>query len=651
MHDRAISVPKAAQIAQATKRQLTELNERLQELSTSTELTGWVTNYYINLSGNTVDLNNPSRYENQYRYLVADCTPGESFIINGAGGSGPRLWGFIDSSNNVLSKALSSAVGDGLILTAPANSAKLIINDHMTGGKCYRGKPLQMIVGDNSNGIKSVEQADSFMGKYGLGEVYCASVRDAYPNDGYYVSAGGVRTGGASYHVCGLFPISAFADYTLIYSADFVSSAYPVGAFGADGTFLGTYPTTAPSETGVNNIKISDVAALYPSAKFFAVTESAVTAILTTGAAEKGSLFPVDLSVSFAAETAGSYNSNLLGMVSLGTGRYILKWVQETDTRKNILDSRLCPVYVNSSNVATYYHLTVENVVWDAGERYWVIDIETAGIYRFYFWGNQLTEAVTISGINLYSADSELGKIYLTKAEMQNKDDTLMAFPSMFQKIGFIGDSWTAGSLYGSNNQHVMTDFDASYASQMCRIIGSTPHCFAKGGLSAREWIDDTEIGLPALITTERQDLYWLNMGINDAGEINDGTGETGVGNPSDYDNGVTGTFCYYYGRIISEIKTYSPNSKIVVCDILQRSLYMVKIANVLPALCEYYGVPLVRMYDDAFYRSVKTASLIVGSHPTVAMHSGMALANIRLLSKCIREQSAYFNTFLPITN
>lgn len=35
MHDRAISVPQAAQIAQATKRQLTELNERLEELENS----------------------------------------------------------------------------------------------------------------------------------------------------------------------------------------------------------------------------------------------------------------------------------------------------------------------------------------------------------------------------------------------------------------------------------------------------------------------------------------------------------------------------------------------------------------------------------------------------------------------------------------
>ena len=94
----------------------------------------------INLSagvGNTVDLT-PEDVSG-YRYAIVDCKEGDNFTISGRGGSNPRLWGFIDSNNVLLSVSGEGKIEDGLILTAPKNATKLIVNDRKTDKISYMG--------------------------------------------------------------------------------------------------------------------------------------------------------------------------------------------------------------------------------------------------------------------------------------------------------------------------------------------------------------------------------------------------------------------------------------------------------------------------------------------------------------------------------
>lgn len=98
-------------------------------------------NYYIGLGsvgiGNIVNMT-PSNL-GDYRYAEVKCSAGDVFIINGEGGANPRLWGFADSDNMLLSVADAYAKAKDYRLVAPPNSAKLIINDLKTGGTCYKG--------------------------------------------------------------------------------------------------------------------------------------------------------------------------------------------------------------------------------------------------------------------------------------------------------------------------------------------------------------------------------------------------------------------------------------------------------------------------------------------------------------------------------
>lgn len=72
-----------------------------------------------------------------FSYGIMDCLPGDKFVVNGEGTYAPRLWGFIDSSNKLLSVAAINAIGTDLLLTAPTNAVKIIINSK-TNGQSYK---------------------------------------------------------------------------------------------------------------------------------------------------------------------------------------------------------------------------------------------------------------------------------------------------------------------------------------------------------------------------------------------------------------------------------------------------------------------------------------------------------------------------------
>ena len=87
----------------------------------------WVRYKYIKTNGTTVDVNSPvDGYANSY--VILSCSEGDTFVVTGTGGSGARLYYFTDSNYNVLVKASSSYVTANEIITAPANTAYLIVN-------------------------------------------------------------------------------------------------------------------------------------------------------------------------------------------------------------------------------------------------------------------------------------------------------------------------------------------------------------------------------------------------------------------------------------------------------------------------------------------------------------------------------------------
>lgn len=93
--------------------------------------------YYLNTSGQTVDL---SRfiYDPNFNCHVIPCQEGDTFTINALGGSAPLAWVFAQNDGVILEKTTAADVSD-YVTVAPANAAWLIINDK--GGRTsYSGK-------------------------------------------------------------------------------------------------------------------------------------------------------------------------------------------------------------------------------------------------------------------------------------------------------------------------------------------------------------------------------------------------------------------------------------------------------------------------------------------------------------------------------
>lgn len=95
-------------------------------------------NAYIAFNGSTADIDSPVSQAEYVAYVVP-CAEGDKFAISAVGGIAPRAYGFIDGESNVLLAANASVSVSNLILTAPADSAYLIINDKSGAEQYYGG--------------------------------------------------------------------------------------------------------------------------------------------------------------------------------------------------------------------------------------------------------------------------------------------------------------------------------------------------------------------------------------------------------------------------------------------------------------------------------------------------------------------------------
>lgn len=88
-----------------------------------------IDNYYINDTNGV--LNNPTSGSG-WRYIKAPAKEGDIFIVTTRGVANPSGYYFADSGNNVLEKDTTSSLLENHILTAPANTAWLVLNTNTT---------------------------------------------------------------------------------------------------------------------------------------------------------------------------------------------------------------------------------------------------------------------------------------------------------------------------------------------------------------------------------------------------------------------------------------------------------------------------------------------------------------------------------------
>lgn len=242
-------------------------------------------------------------------------------------------------------------------------------------------------------------------------------------------------------------------------------------------------------------------------------------------------------------------------------------------------------------------------------------------------------------------------------AEDENYSDI-----SMFERFGVVGDSFASGVIYTGTETGDTPHYALSWVSNLARQSGVEGVSYAYGGLSTKTWLTNSTYGLPKLLSDINGGnpcgLYILCLGINDSNSSRNPGGLSYLGSSADIDDSDytqnADSFWGNYGRIISQIKSASPNSKIVMCNFKRvptsaTSEGYEPFRAAIEEIAAYFEIPCIRLDDDAFFNSSFYMSKMVGSHPTAPQYAGYAKGMNRLLSKCIAENYNYFKDYIGV--
>ena len=167
----------------------------------------FISSKYINLGGGIgTTIPEPSDSVS-FSYCKHKANEGDKIIINGTGGIGPRLWGFVDSSDKILAVSNTSITGVNLEVIAPENSAYIIINtnDTSTPSYYYKKDSLRTIVNTQATQIAELDdRVDGVNGRIDSLHPYTSidSTMAVYRTDsGKFLKANGDEDSNASYSV------------------------------------------------------------------------------------------------------------------------------------------------------------------------------------------------------------------------------------------------------------------------------------------------------------------------------------------------------------------------------------------------------------------------------------------------------------------
>ena len=228
-----------------------------------------------------------------------------------------------------------------------------------------------------------------------------------------------------------------------------------------------------------------------------------------------------------------------------------------------------------------------------------------------------------------------------------NKELFIESSVAMFTKVGAIGDSFTAGAIYESDQSSAHANYpNSAWPAVMSRLNGNTVSNFGASGATTATYLT-REDGLASVLSAEAQQLYVLCLGLNDK------TQGITVGTADDIKEDYTqnpATFCGNYGRIIDQIKAHAPNAKFIICKSfwvvengLQPSDYYSYSSDAIEAIADHYGFPFIETMNDYFFCSPNYRSNWVNYHPTAPLYAGMAKRLTDLIGKCIIENVSYF--------
>ena len=138
----------------AVRTQVDDLKNALSEITNTDEIS-FTAGKYIELNGNSITMSGGIPQfsgDSTFSCGMMQCSAGDVFTVSGTGGLSARLWAFVDISGTVLSKANANITETHKILTAPTNSAWIIVQTN-DGSMSYKGMSVDEKIKELSDNV------------------------------------------------------------------------------------------------------------------------------------------------------------------------------------------------------------------------------------------------------------------------------------------------------------------------------------------------------------------------------------------------------------------------------------------------------------------------------------------------------------------
>lgn len=282
---------------------------------------------------------------------------------------------------------------------------------------------------------------------------------------------------------------------------------------------------------------------------------------------------------------------------------------------------------------------------YNNGSRGDVLTVDVPDSAYYFVTSQRTNENETYTGtIDLIYNQQSLGAEDVASSNPILAGDKTGGMSRILHKIGFIGDSFSAGTAYYNENGQTYNAANPewSWPSEMGRMINAETHAFASGGFTVRSWWSNYYNNADFL--SNLCQAYYIGLGVNDrstATLVPVGTPEDI--NLSDYTQNAD-TYYGGYAKIIQYIKACVPRAKIfIITNPRADDEYNTAVRYMATIFSNVYLIDL-RTYGAGLFSTAHLGDMFINAHMTITGYQWVAGIMCAYTDYIIRNNVEKFN-------
>ena len=290
-----------------------------------------------------------------------------------------------------------------------------------------------------------------------------------------------------------------------------------------------------------------------------------------------------------------------------------------------------------------------------------VMEVKANCRYYFSIWfgsgdgtaETKILDSDFISSISGVDVVTESRENYSLNQSMQYTEENTQRFCSlaMYDDWALLGASRECGYIYKTPNSTPITNLDLSWGNIAAKKSGNNCKVFAKGGITAIDFVTNSTIGLPAVLAAEDKQLYVIALGQNDASnEVPLGSTDNIHQTLNEYTIDDLATFYGAYSYIILSIMNKTLDAHIILTFRFTESYGATygSYWTAIQTIASIFAVPVKNWCDySIFNKYIIPATYRIGGHPTAQGYSLMGEIWLQMYSDIVKANWQYFSQYV----